>query len=137
LFHPIQVLFARQDLTVITILECVAVLAVHYNDKVVGGTHGDWKRFCSADSFFPEWLGNLDPHELAQHITDNDVDRFLNLCVIDFRSKTAYFRTLETQWDVLAETVKACCLALPGSIAKISKIVEVSYVFVYSYKPCN
>ena len=128
LFRPIQSLFARRELTVITVLECVAVLAVHYNDKVVGGIHDDWKRFSYLDFCFIEWLGDSDLREIARRITDNDEICFLNLRPIDIQSKTADLRRFETRWDVLAETVKACCLALPDSIEKISEVVEVSYV---------
>lgn len=135
LFRPIQDLFARQDLTIIKILEHLAILAVLYNDKVVGGTHGDWQRFCSADFSFLELLDHMDPLELAKTITDDDETCFLNLRPSDYLSKASGFRSLETRWNVLADTAKACCLALPDSIEEISKVVVVSCFALYFRGP--
>jgi hypothetical protein len=83
------------------------------------------------DFSFPQWLGHLDPRELAQRITNNDEHHFLNLCPIDYQFKAAYFRTLESRWNFLADIVKACYLALADSIEKISKVVVVSCVSLH------
>ena len=110
------------------VLECLAILAVLYTENVAGGLHSDWQRFGLAGFSFPQQLGHSDPRELAQRITDNDMDYFLHLRPSDYQLRTEYFRTLERSWNDLADIVKACCLALPDSIEKISKVVVVSCV---------
>jgi len=107
-------------------LKHLVVLAVLYQDKIVGGEDDNLESLVSVDFSFLEEISDICPTKLAKLVTGRDEDYFRQFCAEDFHPNSKKLRELTLRFSRLGDYVKACSIADNGLIKPIIEVVKVS-----------
>lgn len=124
LFHPLPNLFREQNIA--QTVKKLEVLAVRFEDKVLGTERVHWESLHSTDFSFFNAIIDINPKTLAGFITQSDCAKFSPLSHEDFRSPNRRrLLKLGKGWNTLANDVTACVIADSGLVQTISKLAVV------------
>jgi hypothetical protein len=127
IFVPIQSLFERLDLSLIPLLQHLAVLTTlcqYQTDREPENI--DYNSLFYADFTFLERIISKSPEEVARQMTEEDTNYFRLFCAGDFFVKESIrIGDMNSQCSRVADTVKICSTALPYLVEPISKVVQV------------
>ncbi|KAI9702750.1 MAG: hypothetical protein M1836_007964 [Candelina mexicana] len=128
--QPLQQLLQDQTRQLTDILEQLAVLAVRFKHSYVDAVEIDWMQQFRTEVTFFEHLRHMSSMQLANLMTNSDVELFRKLRpqdIIDHAKgiNNNQVKELGMRWNRLCEVVQECVIANSQLVHSISKVAEV------------